>query len=68
MKMYLLCVVLTVVVFGLGYFCGQTSEKHMSNSTTFDSSSSVEIAPSRTSIRSGPLQHQPVPRRAALLV
>ncbi len=64
-KMYLLCTALTIAVFGLGYFCGQNTEKHFSIDEK-----TLDAAPisSKASTRQEQLLYQRSPRKAGRLV
>jgi len=64
-RRYVTAVLLTLAVFGLGYMCGQHTEKH---SPAFDKANGLSSPPSRASARSEFLQKQRQQRKAALVV
>ncbi|PXX43878.1 hypothetical protein DFR42_103146 [Undibacterium pigrum] len=64
-RRYVTAVLLTLTVFGLGYMCGQHTEKH---GPAFDKANGLSSPPSRASARTELMRQYRPQRKAALIV
>ncbi|MBC3906956.1 MULTISPECIES: hypothetical protein [Undibacterium] len=64
-RRYVTALLLTIVVFGLGYICGQQTGKAV---PAFEKANGLSGPPSRASARSEFFQQQKPQRKAALIV